>query len=119
MSINAANVTYLGTGPAGNNQVLAWSEDRGSQAQRLSGYVTFTGDSASSSATMNYLDGTNFLAFTPKVIMSSRVGGSATATVDVVSVVDSGSTNAGKTATIQFSTSFSGTVIAGVEIYPA
>ena len=122
MAITAANVTYLGlNAPADKAQVFDWDDDRGTQTQRFVGYVSFTGDSGSgnsTTATVNYIDGTAALPFTPAMIIACRVGGTeATGVIDVISVVDAG--NANKTATIKFSAAFTGTVIAGLKIYPA
>ena len=66
------------------------------------GTATFTGDGASTSATLNYIDGTATMGMgSPSVILCSRSGGSASASIDVVSIVDAN--DSGKTATVTFS----------------
>ena len=101
MAITAQNATYQGQGPvAGGSTTLAFG---GSSVQELSyiGSATFTGDGATTTATLNYIDGTNALGFVPSMIIGARVGGAATATISVVSIVDNA--DGGKTATVQFS----------------
>ena len=129
-----ANLTFLGQGPAtlvaskaanlvstastALAQETCMGERRGSGAQILSGYATWTGDSTSSTAVLNYVDGTVALNFTPKMIMASRVGGTATSTIDVVSVTDNA--DGGLTATVQLSGNLNAaTIIVGVTLYPA
>ena len=102
MAITAASVTYLGTGPTATLQILADSEMRGPEAQKLYGYATFVGDAqASTSATLNYIDGTAALAFTPTAFLFSRCGGTSTATIVPTNLVDAA--NSAKTATVTFS----------------
>jgi hypothetical protein len=45
----------------------------------LLGYVTATGDGAATSVTVNWIDGTQTLPFTPTGVRCSRVGGTDTA----------------------------------------
>lgn len=115
MAITTVNLTYLGTAPTKTGQVLA-SELRGNDSRTLYATATYTGDSSTSTATLNYIDGTEFLSFTPSAILFSRSGGSATGTVVPTNIVDSGSTSAGKTAAVTFSATFSGTIIIALEI---
>jgi len=111
MAITTVNATYLPSGPTATLQILA-AGPGSSQEIAYIGIATFTGDAASSSATLNYIDGTAALSFTPSAILACRVGGAATATIGVVSVVDAG--NANKTATVQFTgTVNAATIIVG------
>lgn len=97
MAITTVNATYLSGGPTGTLQVLA----RGGQSDLELAYIgtaTVTGDGASSSFTVNYIDGTAALNFTPSAILCARSGGAATASIAVVSAVDAGNSN--KTMTV-------------------
>lgn len=101
MAITAQNAAYLTGAPVANGSTtLAFG---GSSLQEFSylGTVTFTGDGATTTATLNYIDGSAALGFTPSAIIGVRAGGNTTATISVVSVVDAA--NANKTATVQFS----------------
>lgn len=99
MAITTVNATYIPSGPTADKQIMAFGPGS-SQEIAYIGTATFTGDGASSTATLNYIDGTAALNFTPSAIIACRVGGAATATIGVVSVVDAGNSN--KTATVQF-----------------
>jgi hypothetical protein len=86
MSITAGSAVFSGTGPTQTGQILA--QNLGDPAGRkLVGTATVTGDGASSSFTVNFIDGTKDIGFTPSVIICNRVGGAATATIAVVSAV--------------------------------
>jgi len=100
MAIAAVNATYLPSGPTADKQILAFGPGS-SQEIAYIGTATFTGDGATTSATLNYIDGTAALNFTPSAILAARSGGNTTATISVVSAVDAGNSN--KTATVQFS----------------
>lgn len=96
MSISATTA-YSGAAPiAGGSATLAFG---GSSMLEVSyiGTVTFVLDGSATQATINFIDGTNALPFTPAAILYSRNGGNATVTVvNVVSI-----TNA--TAVVNFS----------------
>ena len=101
MAITAQNLAYQGAAPvAGGSTTLAFG---GSSMAELSyiGTATFTGDGSLTAATLNYLDGTNTLSFTPSAALGFRIGGTATSTISLVSVVDAA--DGGKTATVNFS----------------
>lgn len=85
MAITTANATYIGTGPSVDQQALAFG---GTSVQEgvIIGNATVTGDGASSTFDVNYIDGTAALPFTPSAVLAFRVGGAATATISVVSV---------------------------------
>lgn len=117
MTIAAANIVYSGTGPSFTGQVLASRTDAGNAARVLFGKVTHTGDAASSTAVINYIDGTQALGFVPSAILASRSGGAATGTIAVVSVVDGA--NAGVSATITWSANVNAaTIITSLVLIP-
>lgn len=99
MAITAQPVTYSGQGPAYAGEVLVQSPNSGNFAQSLVGTAQFTGDGSLAAATLNYIDGTAALSFTPSAVLCTRIGGSATATIGVASVVDAGN---GVSATVNF-----------------
>lgn len=113
MAIAAANMAFSGNGPSASGQILASRSDQGNMARRLVGSVTFTGDGASTSAVLNYIDGTATLGYLPSAIVATRNGGNAAASISVVSVVDNGDQ---KGATVNFSAAPAGaaTVIIGL-----
>lgn len=100
MAISAQNANYLTAGPAASSQQLAGSALSALELA-YAGTVTFTGDGSTTTATLNYIDGTAALPFTPTAILATRAGGTDTGTAYVVSVVDAGNSN--KTATVTFS----------------
>jgi hypothetical protein len=100
VAISAANVAFLGQGPTGTLQQLAFGGSSNLELA-LQGTVTFTGDGSATSATLNYIDGTAALNFTPSGFLFSRSGGTATATITATNIVDAA--NANKTATVTFS----------------
>lgn len=98
MAITAANLSYIGQAPvAGGSATLAFG---GSSCQELSyiGTVTFTGDGSLTAATLNLIDGTASLGFTPTGFLAFRVGGNTTSTIAVASIVPVN----GVTATVNF-----------------
>src|SRR5258708_4938883 len=113
MSIAAASVVYSGNGPVATGQVLANSSLSGNLSRILYGTATFTGDAASSTAVLNYIDGTAVLGYAPVAVIGNRVGGAATSTISVVSIVDNA--NNGLSATVTFSANVNAaTLIVGV-----
>lgn len=84
--ITAGNAVFVGTGPTKTGQIVA-SELTGTQAQALEGTCTVTGDAASAVFTVNIIDGTQDIGFTPSAILCNRVGGAATSSISVVSAV--------------------------------
>lgn len=60
---NSANMTWATQGPSSTFQVVAFGgKDAAEMAYR--GYVTFTGDNATASVTVNWIDGTQTPFFT-------------------------------------------------------
>jgi len=99
MSITAQNLSYLTSAPvAGGSTVLAFG---GSSQQEYSyiGTATFTGDGSTTSAVLNYVNGTgNGLGFTPSAVIAVRTGGNA-----ANSIVAYAADNADNTAVVTFS----------------
>ncbi len=92
MAITAGNAAYSGSGPVFTGQVVA--QNLGDPASRvLFGTATVTGDGASSSFVVNFIDGTNVLPFTPSGVICHRSGGAATASIYVQSVSSISSTS--------------------------
>lgn len=86
MAITAGNASYLGTGPAATGQIIAQQGESGSRAKTLYGTATVTGDAASSTFDVNFIDGTAVLAAAPTGVICVRSGGAATNTISVLAV---------------------------------
>lgn len=86
MAITAGNMVYSGAGPASTGQILSQAGLAGDASRVLFGSATVTGDASSTTFTVNLIDGTATLPFTPSAIMATRAGGAATSTISVVSV---------------------------------
>ena len=85
MAITAGNASYSGAGPAKTGQIL--SQTLGGDANRaLYGVATVTGDGASATFDVNFIDGTETLPFTPSAVICTRTGGAATGTISVLAV---------------------------------
>lgn len=87
MAITAGTAVYTGTGPTQTGQIIANTVGGPVEAQTLRGTATVTGDAASSTFDVNFIDGTKTINFTPTLILCNRIGGAATATIAVVSAV--------------------------------
>jgi hypothetical protein len=85
MAITAGNAVYVGTAPTVSGQVIASTVGGPGEARTLRGSATVTGDGASSTFDVNFIDGTATLGFTPTVVICQRIGGAATSTIAVVS----------------------------------
>ena len=86
MAITATNVTYISAAaPSAGSTTLAFG---GQSVQELSyiGTSTITGDGSTTSAVVNFIDGSNNLAFTPTAVLAFRIGGNTTATQAVAAV---------------------------------
>lgn len=90
MAIAAQNAGYLYGGPAASNQVVRQSAITGAYSGTTHGVVTFTGDGATTTAVINYIDGTATLAAVPSGILATINGGNDTAGAAIVKVVDNG-----------------------------
>lgn len=102
----AANATFLSAGPTGTLQQLA----RGGQSDLELAYIgtaNWVGNGAATQATLNYIDGTAALPFTPAAIgcfksgQNTGAGNAADAAGLSPFAVDAG--NANKTATVTWS----------------
>src|SRR5262245_56490502 len=98
MANTCTNPSYKPSGPTADAQILAFGPGS-SQELAYIGTATITADNSASTCTVNYIDGTAALPFTPAAILVQRLGGSATATVGLVSAIDAGNSN--KTFTVQ------------------
>lgn len=87
MAIVAGTAVYTGTGPTQTGQIIAHTSGGPTEARTLRGTATVTGDGASATFTVNFIDGTKTLGFTPSLILCNRIGGAATSTISVVSAV--------------------------------
>lgn len=101
MAIPTVNATYVGSQPPQfTGQILAFGP--GGQAElAYIGTATFVGDGATTVATLNLIDGTNVLPFTPSAIIVSRAGKTADTAAATISCFATGVT--ATTATISFS----------------
>lgn len=86
MAITSANAVYTGAGPASTGQIVAQAGIAGDASRVLFGIATVTGDAASSTFDVNFLDGTAVLPFTPSGVLCVRTGGAATNTISVLAV---------------------------------
>lgn len=84
MAIANANMSYEGQGPTGTLQRLAVGNLFGGIAQTLVGFVTLILDGAATTATVNFIDGTAALEFTPSGIIAFRTGGTGLSTISAV-----------------------------------
>jgi len=98
MANTCTNPVYKPSGPTADAQILAFGPGS-SQEIAYIGTATITADNSASTCTVNYIDGTAALPFTPSAIICQRTGGTATATVSIVSAADAGNSN--KTFTVQ------------------
>lgn len=95
MAIAAQNATYVNQGPSASGQVLAPNE-LSNLENALVGTATFTLDGALTSATLNFIDGTKTLSFTPSAVVADVIGGSqnAAAPIGVLSALVTDNTKA-------------------------
>lgn len=101
MAIATQNATYLGGGPTAGGQITNLGGTAGRFSQSLVFTATFTGDGTSTTATLNYIDGTQALSYTPSAILANRTGGND-AGAHAAWVADNN--DGGKTATVTFTT---------------
>jgi len=98
MANTCSNPVYTPSGPTADKQILAFGPGSSAELAYI-GTATITADNSGSTCTVNYIDGTAALSFTPTAILCVRTGGTATATVGIVSAVDAANSN--KTFTVQ------------------
>lgn len=87
MAISAVALSYSGQGPTASGQVLA-TADGGPQAQDFEGFGTATLDGSATSFTVNFIDGTATLPFTPSAVLVSVCGGTQPAAAVVSAIAD-------------------------------
>lgn len=98
MAISAVNASYRTQGPTASGQILA---DNSASSSEVA--LVFTGtailDGSTTTFTLNFIDGTKTLSFTPTAVLLTITGGTqAAATVAAVNV--SAITNTGCTVNI-------------------
>lgn len=104
----ASNATYLSAGPTGTLQQLVASPGGSALELAYIGYSNWVGNGSAVSATINYIDGTAALPFTPTKIAVFKSGentGAGNAFDEAgtpVSATDAA--NANKTATVTWGT---------------
>ena len=82
---NAASVAWQGSVPAETGQIIVQSGLGGDASRTLFGLATVgTGDNSTATVTINFIDGTKTLTFTPSAVWVFRVGGAGTATITVL-----------------------------------
>lgn len=77
MALTIGATTYDAYGPDQTNQILTTggkAEDR----DAIRGYATITLDGVTTTATINFIDGTKTLSFTPVAVMATVAGGTET-----------------------------------------
>ena len=95
MAITAQNATYLNQGPTASGQVLVNNELSALETAFI-GTATFTLDGSLTSATLNFIDGTKTLSFTPTAVTAQVIGGTqnAASVIAVQSVLVTDNTKA-------------------------
>ena len=93
---NSANLTYSGQGYTAGGQVIADGVGPGPGTSNIDAVANFTGDAATATVAVGYIDGVQTLPFTPSAILVQRSGGAGGA-ITIQGVT--GITNAGFTVT--------------------
>lgn len=99
MAIPAQNTTYLNAGPSATGQILASSSSLQQELAYI-GTATFVLDGTLTSATLNFIDGTAVLPFTPSAVAAMVVGGTQPAAAFVSVSTDTVTTTG---CTVRFS----------------
>lgn len=109
MSITAQSLAsaYLTQGPVAGASAQQFGPSQLSDLEvALIATATFTGDGSTTSATLNYVDGTATLSFTPSAIFCARIGGNDTA-AGIPYAVDNA--DSGKSCTVNFTVAIANT----------
>ena len=114
MAIPTTSLTYLQQGPVASGQQLAPSMLEMLELSFL-GLTTIVLDGAATTATINYIDGTNALNFTPRAVLCFRTGGNALATI-LPYCVDNANAGVSATVTITAAGTSTNTIIVGVAV---
>lgn len=77
MAITAQNLSYFGQGPVAGGSTVLGGNFSGQQNFTYVAKATLTGDGSTTTANVNWLDGTNVLSFTPTAVQVIRYGGNA------------------------------------------
>jgi hypothetical protein len=79
MAINPANMTSIVSGGPAMGTAGGYAFGPGDvQEPAFVGQATFTGDGAAVTTTLNFIDGTNAIPFTPTGVRLSKIGGNDT-----------------------------------------
>ena len=79
MAINPANMTSIVAGGPAMGTAGGYAFGPGDVLEpSFVGQATFTGDGAATTTTLNFIDGTNAIPFTPTGVRFSKVGGNDT-----------------------------------------
>lgn len=79
MAINAANMVSIVPGGPAMSTAGAYAFGPGDVLEPgFVGQATFTGDGAATTTTLNFIDGTNAIPFTPTGVRISKIGGNDT-----------------------------------------
>lgn len=112
MAITAVNATYLTGGPSASGQILANSVASDSEVS-LKFIGTVTLDGTLTTFTLNFIDGTQTLSFTPRAVPLDIVGGTAT---NVPAISTTTPTTTGVTVNLSAAGTASTTLILAGEI---
>lgn len=77
MAITAQNLSYFGSAPVAGGSTVLGGNFSGSQLFTYVAKATITGDNSTTTANVNWLDGSNALGFTPTAVQVIRYGGNA------------------------------------------
>ena len=85
MAIATVNAVYQGIAPTKTGEILA-GLGGGDAVRDLQGTISAISDGSDTNFTVNWIDGTQVLPFTPSGVLISRNGGTAAATITALSV---------------------------------
>ena len=77
---NVANLSYSGQGYTAGGQVIADGVGPGPGTSNIDAVANFTGDAATATVVVSYIDGVQTIPFVPSAILVQRSGGAAAAT---------------------------------------
>lgn len=79
MAINPANMTSIVSGGPAMSTAGTYVQGPGDALEpSFVGQATFTGDGSATTTTLNFIDGTNAIPFTPTGVRISKIGGNDT-----------------------------------------
>lgn len=115
MAITAVNASYFSQGPTQSGQVLA-NIDASVAGTILDYFATATLDGASTSFTLNFIDGTKTLRAVPRAVTADVVGGTQAAAV-ALGIATTTPTSTGVTCTLSVPGTAANTVTFAGRIY--